>query len=244
MNKRNLVGQTFSRLVVLDDSGLRHSDGSILWFCRCTCGSNKTLNVTTTNLVLGRVESCGCLRRDAQAIDISSQRFGRLTAVEKTGKNSGTNIIWRCLCDCGKECLVNTSALRTGKTSSCGCLSKELTKLRSKKNNYSSSFNALYSLYKGKAKSRGIDFTIDIDSFYKLVTSNCSYCNKEPSKLKTHKKYDNVFIYNGIDRVDNDLGYVDGNCTPCCDVCNYAKRQMSVDSFKSWIKSVYEFMFK
>lgn len=36
---------------------------------------------------------------------------------------------------------------------------------------------------------------------------------------------------NGIDRVDNSLGYVADNCVPCCEACNRAKLQMSSTDF-------------
>ncbi|MCM1223960.1 MAG: hypothetical protein NC548_56865 [Lachnospiraceae bacterium] len=54
---------------------------------------------------------------------MSGQRFGRLIAVERT--NSSTDgdhaPIWRCVCDCGKEVLVTSGNLMSGKTQSCGC---------------------------------------------------------------------------------------------------------------------------
>jgi hypothetical protein len=49
----------------------------------------------------------------------------------------------------------------------------------------------------------------------------------------------NEYTYSGIDRLDNNIGYVSGNCVPCCSVCNYAKRDMTVDQFKNWIKRIY-----
>lgn len=55
---RDLTGQRFDRLVVKERCG---SDkyGSALWFCECDCGNKK--NVARSDLVKGRVKSCGCL---------------------------------------------------------------------------------------------------------------------------------------------------------------------------------------
>ena len=54
--------------------------------------------------------------------DLEGMRFGKLIAVEPIGSApSCGNVIWRCICDCGKETTVTTGNL--GKhTKSCGCL--------------------------------------------------------------------------------------------------------------------------
>lgn len=44
------------------------------------------------------------------------------------------------------------------------------------------------------------------------------------------------YTYNGIDRVNNDIGYIKNNCIPCCKICNRAKNSMSYDDFLNWIK--------
>ncbi len=56
--------------------------------------------------------------------DITSQRFGRLVALERTDQKDkwGRCFLWRCRCDCGGEKLVPTSMLTSGMTRSCGCM--------------------------------------------------------------------------------------------------------------------------
>ena len=49
------------------------------------------------------------------------------------------------------------------------------------------------------------------------------------------------FVYNGLDRVDNEKGYTIDNVVPCCKHCNYAKRNRSVEEFIDWIAQVYEY---
>lgn len=62
-------------------------------------------------------------------MDLTGQRYGRLTVVEQAKTHvtpGGRNVyMWRCVCDCGKESIVSTSALRSGDTKSCGCLQRE-----------------------------------------------------------------------------------------------------------------------
>ena len=62
-------------------------------------------------------------------INITCKRFGRLVAIEPTNKRYGSNIIWKCKCDCGKLCYVNTCNLKNS-TKSCGCLKLEKLKQR------------------------------------------------------------------------------------------------------------------
>ena len=57
-----LQGEQFSRLLVLEECTERSRHGSIRWRCLCDCGQETI--VTTTRLVRGEIQSCGCLRRD------------------------------------------------------------------------------------------------------------------------------------------------------------------------------------
>lgn len=49
-------------------------------------------------------------------------KFGRLTVLEELlERNKDRRIIYRCLCECGKEANVSGKSLRNGSTISCGC---------------------------------------------------------------------------------------------------------------------------
>lgn len=61
-------------------------------------------------------------------IDPTGQRFGRLTVLEYVGLNDQYVARWRCRCDCGTVCIVNSTDLRGGKTRSCGCLRNEISR--------------------------------------------------------------------------------------------------------------------
>lgn len=58
-------------------------------------------------------------------IDMTGQRCGRLTVIERAGSNIHKKATWRCHCDCGKEVVVSGNHLRSGMIKSCGCLHKE-----------------------------------------------------------------------------------------------------------------------
>lgn len=56
-----------------------------------------------------------------KALDLTGQKFGRLTAIEKHSKQNG-HIVWLCQCDCGNTATVQGTRLKQGRTNSCGCL--------------------------------------------------------------------------------------------------------------------------
>lgn len=60
-------------------------------------------------------------------IDLTGQRFGRLTVLERDKSTESSNrTLWKCVCDCGTMKSVSSHALRYGLTKSCGCLSREI----------------------------------------------------------------------------------------------------------------------
>lgn len=62
------------------------------------------------------------------ALDLRGQRFGRLIVLEETTKRKKQCIVWKCLCDCGKQVECSSEMLRRGRVRSCGCLQEETRK--------------------------------------------------------------------------------------------------------------------
>ncbi len=55
-------------------------------------------------------------------LDLTGQRYGHLTVLAPA-ENIGKRTAWRCRCDCGQEAVIQTTRLRSGHTTSCGCQS-------------------------------------------------------------------------------------------------------------------------
>lgn len=49
------------------------------------------------------------------------------------------------------------------------------------------------------------------------------------------------YLYNGLDRVDSNKGYLKENVVPCCEICNKAKRDLSLCQFKKWINRLIKY---
>lgn len=67
--------------------------------------------------------------------DLTGQRFGRLVVLNHSRRifqnpRQGYRHYWNCQCDCGTTTEVLTYQLTSGHTRSCGCLQRELTRVR------------------------------------------------------------------------------------------------------------------
>ena len=61
MKKRDLTGQRFGQLTVINESPVR-IDQQVCWICKCDCG-NITPPLIGSNLTRGHTKSCGCLHK-------------------------------------------------------------------------------------------------------------------------------------------------------------------------------------
>jgi len=63
--------------------------------------------------------------QSSRFIDLSGQRFGRWTVVGLSKDYSPKRPLWLCRCDCGEVRNVLRNHLRSGRSTSCGCLKSE-----------------------------------------------------------------------------------------------------------------------
>ncbi len=187
-------------------------------------------------------------RRGRQFIDITGQRFSYLVALHPIRIRKDKRFGWLLQCDCGNTAKADYWTLKSGHTRSCGCQWKELMRKRcrerrSKRPKGQAGFEALYKRYKKRAKERNLNFLLTQKQFRNLTQQNCWYCGILPQQYicagvdsETHGDY----IYNGIDRLDNNIGYTLKNCVSCCGHCNYAKADMTTAKFLIWVKCVYK----
>ena len=95
----------------------------------------------------------------------------------------------------------------------------------------------LYNSKKLHARQIGHDFKLYVYEFSKLIRSNCFYCDKHPNNVfKFKRKNFTLYLtYQGIDRKNNNRGYIRGNVISCCFICNNKKRQIK---FKDYLKKI------
>jgi len=172
--------------------------------------------------------------------DFIGRRFGRLVVVDRIKGKNGTEGRWVCQCDCGGTKSTVTNVLARGNCKSCGCLAREITSARSKKPD--TYFRMVFSIYRRNAARRGIDFALNTEEFRKLIIDPCKFCGRTPdSTYSLGVAYTDEFKHNGVDRYDNEQGYVTGNCVPCCKICNRMKHDMTAKEFLDHTTRIYEF---
>lgn len=131
------IGRRFGRLVVVgpakEGAAIAHSHpvGHVWWRCRCDC-DGKVVERKYVRLVQGNAISCGCLK--SQRL-LPGAQFGRLTVIERIGKNPHGTVFYRCACECLNETSVSTDRLRAGLVVSCGCFKSEQSSERMKRLN-------------------------------------------------------------------------------------------------------------
>lgn len=62
----------------------------------------------------------------ANVLDVTGQKFARLTVTRRAERKSPSGALWVCLCDCGNETVTTSLKLRIGHTTSCGCAWDEI----------------------------------------------------------------------------------------------------------------------
>ena len=144
-------------------------------------------------------------------IDLTGQRYGRLTVIARHGRDASRQITWLCRCDCGNQSVVLGSNLRKGHTTSCGCLRDELRFTHGK---YHTRLHNVWKLMKRRCYNpndkryhrygeRGIgvcdEWRNDFGAFYDWAMAN-GYDENVPYGQCT------------IDRIDNNKGYSPDNC--------------------------------
>lgn len=174
----------------------------------------------------------------AQFIDLTGQKFARLTVIKRDMASKGVK--WICRCDCGNITSTTTCHLKDGHTRSCGCYSAEQTISRNMARGDidNSKYNALYSHYIKNAKRRNIPFDLTLDEVKHIIHQPCHYCGVIESDTFSRRVKKYQIKHNGMDRIDNAKGYEIDNIVPCCKVCNFAKHTMAQNEFYDWIKRV------
>ena len=134
--------------------------------------------------------------------DITGRRYGRLVVVGYVRPR-----YWRCLCDCGMECVVFAGALQQNHTRSCGCIRRE-----------------------GPHRSHGLTGTPIHETYYHMLSRCLNSRNRDfkyyggrgitvCERWQGEHGFENFLADMGprpegktIDRRNNDGNYEPGNC--------------------------------
>lgn len=229
---------------VLYDTGKKDKSGSHIWKAQCDCGSFFEVSSGRIN----RIKSCGCKRKTKSGRNNYENLKGKVVrdiiVLEKTEKHSNGYVVWRSKCLlCGEtKDVPSYYFMREHVSCECEEWQNKYGGLIGRKPlpDYQSHVNIAYNHYMKSAKERNLEFRLTKAEFRELVEQNCFYCGAEPQVRYTSKNLHGEYAWNGIDRVDNAIGYLKDNCVPCCSMCNFAKSTHTKEEFLNWIERVYK----
>ncbi len=125
---KDLTGQRFGKLIVLELDQEKSTPKRKFWKCQCDCGNIKSIRSDSLTSKKAPTVSCGCYNKERLQetkhikYDIQGKRFGKLIAIKPTERrNTQNKTIWYCTCDCGGFAEVLRDDLLRGHTTSCGC---------------------------------------------------------------------------------------------------------------------------
>lgn len=156
--------------------------------------------------------------------DRTGERHGMLVAIRPSDRMTVSQArYWWYRCDCGTEVERVPGTLHNG---SCGCVKGQALTERA-----STPERQGYLAFKSWAQGRGHLVEIEQDKWEALTNAPCVYCGDWTPP--------DVYVQNSnrrlrgrtIDRIDSNLGYLEGNCTSACIKCNYMKRHYTVEDF-------------
>lgn len=180
--------------------------------------------------------------------DITGKRFSKLVVIGLSHKDKEGTSYWDCLCDCGGQITTRYSSLTSSNATSCGCYQRQIASVRIKQENVRrtlpngvASQRDLFRQYKKSAVDRGLVFELTYENFLCLTSGKCHYCGIEPRQVHTNISWNGGYVYNGIDRSDNTLGYTGENSVSCCKRCNIAKMDTEEKDFLEHVRRIYLF---
>lgn len=147
--------------------------------------------------------------------DLKGRKFGRLTCVEKVGKDNQNRAKWLCRCSCGNRKVIISTSLTGGKTKSCGCFFREVH--RNLKTTHSMSIDEngktprLYSIWRNMKQRCNNPNASKYEIYGGRGIKVCGEWNK--FELFMQWSISNGYKDNlTLDRCDRDKGYCPDNC--------------------------------
>jgi len=102
MRNKIKIGEVFTRLTVINDTGKKNKSNHRILLCECECGNY--YEISTGNLRSTRIKSCGCLRKENSS-KRAKNRKGKLHPAYKHGKNCKNSKTYRSWFNMKQRCI-------------------------------------------------------------------------------------------------------------------------------------------
>lgn len=177
-------------------------------------------------------------RTGRNGLDITSKKFGKLTAVRIIKRNPR---VWLCQCECGNTKEVAYRHLGKGYVISCGCIRFPRGEKSHNWKGYKNISMAVFLSIKSGADFRNIPFKISIKYIHRLFELQKGLCALSgitlilESQIRKNRSKNTA----SLDRIDNSKGYIKGNVHWVHKDINKMKNVYSQEYFISLCSKVY-----
>lgn len=192
--------------------------------------------------------------------DLSGQTINSWQVIEIDTSVKGKWLYYKAKClECGEVYSVRGVNIRHGTSKrcvKCGCghaHAAQKGQIRTKRTPRESALYYTFLSLRKDSRKRGHEWKLSEQQVYDLILKNCAYCNSEPAlstaplkhkQLSQKRVAEAILVRNGIDRIDSSKGYTEDNVVPCCERCNRAKLDMTLDEFRTWAATLAAHMLK
>lgn len=119
----DIIGKEFGWATpeeIIPGSRTRHRRAT----CRCRCGNR--FEASVSDLLGGKVQSCGCYRRtvlsELHSHDLLGNQYEHFVVEKKLGVNKHRELEWLCRCECNNHFVSTSNRIESGQVISCGCI--------------------------------------------------------------------------------------------------------------------------
>lgn len=167
--------------------------------------------------------------------DLKGVKINKLLFLEYIKNDKFGKALWLCKCECGREKVLNASAIKAGLTTSCGC-----NKRKSLSTGFELISGAFWNKLKKSALSRDIEITITIEEAWEIFQNQKGKCAVSGVELVMYPNNDRSRIQTASpDRIDSTKGYATDNFQWVHKRINRMKNILSTDELLFWVNKIY-----
>lgn len=168
------------------------------------------------------------MKRLIKGIDITNQKFGKLTPIKVVGKNKRRQLMWECKCDCGNTTIACGSEMRLGRIKSCGCAQSEMKPTRRDPKIPKYKLTRKYGI---GYTNKGTEFYFDLEDYEKI--KNHSWSENRGGYIYTYIEHKIILLHRFILNATQIVDHINHNkkdnrkcnlreCTPSQNAMNRA----------------------